>query len=53
MTRPKSHLELYGWEIRRTAYHGHFYLFLRWSPFPVADGPLAYIAWALNRFLAA
>ena len=53
MTRPKSHLELYGWEIRRTAYAGYFHLFLPWSRFPAAGGKLEHIARAIDRFFAA
>lgn len=45
----KSHLDLYGWEIRRTVRPGWFHLWLRGGIFPAAAGPLSFIALCLQR----
>lgn len=52
----KSHIELYGWEIRRKSApfnrNEWFHLFLRTSPmFPAAAGDLVYVNNALHKMI--
>ncbi len=51
----KSHLDLYGWEVRRVKRlftdEPWFHLWLRGGIFPAAGGPLSHIARALEKFL--
>lgn len=48
----KSHMDLNGWRIDRTARDGWFHLWLKGERFPHAGGPLSHVAKVLHGLSA-